>query len=185
MRVATSSAFVASIPTFAQAPDASKTVVVDKGAFNDVYPGVWFSPSTGEIMPLKEKSEIPPEEKYEIGIEPDDPEFGWNPDFSASTTLVPRLPRRVVRPASRGRTSQSKCFMRITLTGSTIEARKGRSSSQLIQTANSPSTRNSTRHWLRCRRSTLNGRVDHRPRPDWGGSLLDFGGSESCGKPRA
>ena len=62
------------------ADDGSKTVRVDEKAFSDVYPAVWFSPSTGEITPLKEKSEVPPEEKYEIWIEPDDPEFGYNPD---------------------------------------------------------------------------------------------------------
>jgi hypothetical protein len=80
MRVVTLAACMASIPAFAQTPDVSKRVVVDKGTFSDVYPAVWFSASTGEIMPLKDRSEIPPEDKYEIWIEPDDPEFGWNPD---------------------------------------------------------------------------------------------------------
>lgn len=60
--------------------DGGKSVRVDEKAFSDVYPAVWFSPSTGEIAALKEKSEVPPEEKYEIWIEPDDPEFGYNPD---------------------------------------------------------------------------------------------------------
>jgi len=73
-----------SITTFAQAPDASKRIVVDESKFSDIYPAVWFSPSTGEITPLKERSETPPEEKYEIWIEPDDPEFGWNPDQKPS-----------------------------------------------------------------------------------------------------
>lgn len=55
------------------------SVSVDKSKFSNVYPAVWFSPSTGEIAPLAEGSEMPPEEKYEIWIEPRDPEFGFNP----------------------------------------------------------------------------------------------------------
>jgi hypothetical protein len=58
-----------------------RDITVDKSAFSDIYPAVWFSPSTGEITPLKERSEKPPEEKYEIWIEPNDPEFGYNPDL--------------------------------------------------------------------------------------------------------
>jgi hypothetical protein len=54
-----------------------KDIVVDESKFSDIYPAVWFSPSTGEIAPLKEKSEVPPEKKYEIWIEPDDPEFAF------------------------------------------------------------------------------------------------------------
>jgi beta-lactamase regulating signal transducer with metallopeptidase domain len=54
-----------------------KSVVVDKSKFSDLYPAVWFSPSTGEIAPLKVRSEKPPEEKYEIWIEPKDPEFRY------------------------------------------------------------------------------------------------------------
>jgi hypothetical protein len=102
MRVAALVACVASIPTFAQAPDASKAVVVDKGKFSDVYPAVWFSPSTGEIMPLKNRSEIPPEDKYEIWIEPDDPEFGWNPDqkpTGVGFALVGKGPEVFANPA--------------------------------------------------------------------------------------
>ena len=64
----------------AGAADAEKVIVVDETRFSDIYPAVWFSPSTGEITPLKERSQNPPEEKYEIWIEPRDPEFGYNPD---------------------------------------------------------------------------------------------------------
>jgi len=64
--------------TLAHASDVGKTIVVDKTKFSDVYPAVWFSPSTGEIAPLKERSEVPPAKKYEIWIEPGDPEFGYN-----------------------------------------------------------------------------------------------------------
>ena len=64
----------------AYAAEDGKTVRVDETKFSDLYPAVWFSPSTGEIAALKERSEVPPEEKYEIWIEPDDPEFGYNPD---------------------------------------------------------------------------------------------------------
>lgn len=69
-----------SLSTLTHAGDDSKTIQVDESNFSKVYPAVWFSPSTGEIVPLKEKSEIPPEKKYEIWIEPSDPEFGFNPD---------------------------------------------------------------------------------------------------------
>lgn len=57
-----------------------RNIRVDETAFSDVYPAVWFSPSTGEIAPLKERSEVPPGDQYEIWIEPRDPEFGYNPD---------------------------------------------------------------------------------------------------------
>ena len=38
-------------------------IVVDKSKFSEVYPAVGFSPATGEIVSLKERSERPPEEK--------------------------------------------------------------------------------------------------------------------------
>ena len=57
--------------------EESKTIVVDKTKFSDIYPAVWLSPSTGEITSLKTKSETPPEEKYEIWIEPSDPEIAF------------------------------------------------------------------------------------------------------------
>jgi len=57
------------------AADVGKSIVVDPSKFSDVYPAVWFSPATGEIVALKERSEFPPEEKYEVWIEPCDPEF--------------------------------------------------------------------------------------------------------------
>ena len=62
------------------AEDETKTIRVDRTTFSAIYPAVWFSPSTGEISPLLKKSEIPPEEKFEIWIEPRDPELGYNPD---------------------------------------------------------------------------------------------------------
>ena len=61
------------------AADNDKTIRVDETKFSDVYPAVWFSPSTGEITSLKERSEFPPEVKYEIWIEPRDPEFTYGP----------------------------------------------------------------------------------------------------------
>ena len=59
------------------AAEEVKKIRVDPSRFSDIYPAVWFSPSTGEISPIKEKSEKPPEEKYEIWIEPNDPEFAF------------------------------------------------------------------------------------------------------------
>jgi len=64
----------------AQAADDSRTIRVDRTTFSEIYPAVWFSPSTGEITSLKERSEVPPAENYEIWIEPGDPEFGYNPE---------------------------------------------------------------------------------------------------------
>jgi hypothetical protein len=57
----------------------AKDVVVDPDQFSAIYPAVWFSPSTGEVSGLKKKSEVPHEEKYEIWIEPRDPEFAFGP----------------------------------------------------------------------------------------------------------
>jgi hypothetical protein len=56
---------------------ASREITVDRSRFSKIYPAVWFSPSTGEITALKAKSEEPPEKKYEIWIEPNDPEFAF------------------------------------------------------------------------------------------------------------
>lgn len=53
--------------------------------------------------------------------------------FSASTVLVPRLPRRVVGPASSRRISQRKHFMSITLPRSTIKVRMDESDSQGLE----------------------------------------------------
>ncbi len=61
-------------------PEAGRAIVVDKTKLSSLYPAVWFSPSTGEIAPLTQRSETPPEPKYEIWIEPRDPEFGYNPE---------------------------------------------------------------------------------------------------------
>lgn len=72
-------ACLVSIAPFAQGNDLVSEIVVDRRAFSEVYPAVWFSPSTGEIQPLKERSEFPPGGKYEIWIEPRDPEFCWAP----------------------------------------------------------------------------------------------------------
>lgn len=63
-----------------ECPAASvKRILVNKTTFSDVYPAVWFSPSSGDISPLTENSETPPKKKYEIWIEPRDPEFAFGP----------------------------------------------------------------------------------------------------------
>ena len=80
LQIMTAVVLTSCLSVFSYAEDAGKTIVVDKRKFSDVYPAVWFSPSTGDIAPIKERSEIPPDAKYEIWIEPGDPEFGWNPD---------------------------------------------------------------------------------------------------------
>ena len=52
-----------------------KTFTVNKKSFSDVYPAVWFSPSTMKITPIVEKSDTGPSKEFIIFIEPDDPEF--------------------------------------------------------------------------------------------------------------
>ena len=56
------------------------TVTISPAQFSDIYPAVWFSPSTGEISPLLEESETPPAPHFEVWIEPGDPEFALSPD---------------------------------------------------------------------------------------------------------
>jgi len=55
------------------------TIEISNSSFNDLYPAVWFSPSTGEIVavgdPNDPNAETPPETKYHFWIEPNDPEF--------------------------------------------------------------------------------------------------------------
>lgn len=60
--------------------------------------------------------------------------------FSARTALIPRVPSKVVRPASRRRIDKRRHFISTTLRGSSIKARKGRSGSQGTRIANSPCT---------------------------------------------
>ena len=55
----------------------TRLITVDPSVFGDVYPAVWFSPSTGEIIALADASERPPHIRYEIWIEPRDPEFAF------------------------------------------------------------------------------------------------------------
>ena len=81
MKVSSLIACLVCFATIAFAAEDSKSIVVDRSAFSEVYPAVWFSPSTGEIAPLKERSETPPAGKYEIWIEPSDPEFGYFPEM--------------------------------------------------------------------------------------------------------
>jgi len=74
-----------SLANLSYGADEGRSIRVDETKFSKIYPAVWFSPSTGEIAPLKEKSEVPPEDKFEIWIEPGDPEFGYNPDKKDKT----------------------------------------------------------------------------------------------------
>ena len=60
--------------------------------------------------------------------------------FSASTALIPPLPRTVIKPASRRRIGQNQYSISITLPASTSKASKARSGSRGTATANSPCT---------------------------------------------
>jgi uncharacterized membrane-anchored protein YhcB (DUF1043 family) len=53
----------------------ASAIVIDRDKFSELYPAVWFSPATGEVVPIDIGAERPPQEKYEIWIEPRDPEF--------------------------------------------------------------------------------------------------------------
>lgn len=54
-----------------------KMVEISKDQFSEVYPAMWFSPSDGTVSPILTRSEEPPEPKYEIWVEPGDPEFSF------------------------------------------------------------------------------------------------------------
>lgn len=56
---------------------AVKMVEVSEAYFSDIYPAMWFSPSDGTVSPILDKSEEPPEAKYECWVEPGDPEFAF------------------------------------------------------------------------------------------------------------
>jgi len=75
MRIATLPLILSLVAALASAADDGKTITVTQKSFSDIYPAVWFSPSTGEVSPLKTKTEAPPAKQYEIWIEPRDPEF--------------------------------------------------------------------------------------------------------------
>jgi hypothetical protein len=66
------------VTSVGHAADDGKSLVVDKDKYSVLNPAVWFSPSTGEIISLNVKSEVPSEDKFEIWIEPKDPEFGYH-----------------------------------------------------------------------------------------------------------
>lgn len=101
MKHTTLAGFLIGLATLVYAGDEGKTIRVDETSFSPVYPAVWFSPATGEIAPLKEKTEVPPEPKYEIWIEPRDPEFGYNPDQKpqgVGFALIGRGPEAFTNP---------------------------------------------------------------------------------------
>lgn len=56
-----------------------KKVSIGPENYSDIYPAVWFCPDDATFVPLKERSEIPPEARYRIWIEPSDPEFNTTP----------------------------------------------------------------------------------------------------------
>ena len=60
------------------ADDGVRTILISKAQFSDIYPAVWFSPSTGEIVELVERSDDPPAAKFECWVEPSDPEFAFS-----------------------------------------------------------------------------------------------------------
>ena len=53
-----------------------KEITIDQSSFSKVYPAVFFSPLDGDISPIVE-GEKPPAEKFEIWIEPNDPEVAF------------------------------------------------------------------------------------------------------------
>ena len=55
-------------------------IEVSKEKFSSVYPAMWFSPGTGEVVPLTSRSEVPPKPEFECWIEPGDPEFAFQGD---------------------------------------------------------------------------------------------------------
>jgi hypothetical protein len=57
-----------------------RVIEVSKQHFSVVYPAMWFSPSTGEVEPLADLSDKPPQPKFECFVEPRDPEFRFHRD---------------------------------------------------------------------------------------------------------
>lgn len=66
-----------------------KTIEISNSVYGDQYPAVWFSPSTGEYVPVGDPDdpniETPPETKFRFWLEPRDPEFC---DFTAKSTVL-------------------------------------------------------------------------------------------------
>jgi hypothetical protein len=65
------------VPVPAGVDDDVRTIMISKAQFSEIYPAVWFSPSTGEIVELVEESDEPPAPKFECWVEPRDPEFAF------------------------------------------------------------------------------------------------------------
>ncbi|MBW8015878.1 MAG: HEAT repeat domain-containing protein [Planctomycetes bacterium] len=55
----------------------AKIIEVSPSKFSEIYPAMWFSPSTGEIAAITVVDEKPPAPKFEVWIEPGDPEFAF------------------------------------------------------------------------------------------------------------
>lgn len=60
----------------------SRLITINKDQFSAVYPAVWFSPSSGEIVGLTSQSEQAPSDEFEIWIEPGDPEFSISKELT-------------------------------------------------------------------------------------------------------
>ncbi|MEJ2649799.1 MAG: hypothetical protein P8016_15490 [Sedimentisphaerales bacterium] len=61
--------------------EKQKVVEVSKENFSSIYPAMWFSPGTGEVIPVESRSEVPPEPQFECWIEPGDPEFSFLKEY--------------------------------------------------------------------------------------------------------
>ena len=62
-----------------QEPAADHKITITPKDYSKVYPAVWFCPDDATIIAIQEKSEVPPQEKFRIWIEPSDPEFNVAP----------------------------------------------------------------------------------------------------------
>lgn len=60
----------------------SRLITIDKNQFSEIYPAVWFSPSSGKVVGLTSQSEEAPSDEFEIWIEPDDPEVAISNQLS-------------------------------------------------------------------------------------------------------
>ncbi len=123
--------------TIAYSQESEKVVTVKPGLFSTVYPAMWFSPSTGDLTPLKDKSEKPPVPGYEIWIEPQDPEIGFlATEKSVGFMLIGkgdsafREPDIPTEPSLER--AVKKAFMKMDLSEKPVFYVKGRNSSCLI-----------------------------------------------------
>lgn len=79
--------------------------------YSDIYPAIWFCPEDGSISGLIEKSEKPPNPKFKIWIEPQDPEINGipgNKDKNKGSFILIGNGKNVYNQATKNVTGKTK-----------------------------------------------------------------------------